>query len=82
MKLIIRSTSLWSPPMGANENGKLVIEGHNLNMSVLFKTNEARWPRRATSEAIGRDWWHSDYKDVSYQHLFAFYNKIHELMGN
>ncbi len=69
-------------PMGGNENGKLIIEGHNLNMAILFKTNEALWPRGSSFVPSVRDWWHSDFKDVPYQHTCEFYKRVEFIIGN
>ncbi|MEN8136762.1 MAG: Ig-like domain-containing protein, partial [Thermodesulfobacteriota bacterium] len=67
-------------PMGANENTKFL--GNNIDMSggpsgkgVCCKTDETLWPRIKTYQNA-REWRHSDYKDVSYQHVYKFYKKI------
>ena len=75
-------------PMGANENMAFrSIEEQNIDMSgdssdpqiECCKTSEALWPRKDTYIPNVGDWKHSDYKDVSYQHVFEFYKKIKTL---
>lgn len=73
-------------PAGANRNNSLPSDDQNINMSTEqpdgCKTSEAKWPRDATLAGEGKDWRHSDYKDVPYQHVFEFYNKIRVLVDN
>jgi len=71
-------------PMGANQNGKL--RDNNIDMSGVkdnnggcCKTSEDSWPRKEDGNLV---WFHSDYKDIAYQHVFAFYEKIKELSKN
>jgi len=75
-------------PMGANKYTPL--EGNNIDMSgdssdpqidqiACCKTNEAAWPRKMNGIGV---WYHSDYKDIPYQHVHEFYRKIKELSGN
>jgi hypothetical protein len=65
-------------PMGANENGKL--RDNNIDMSQPTpdgcKTNEIAWPRPQTVLLPTKEWRHSDYKEISYQHVYEFYRKI------
>jgi hypothetical protein len=70
-------------PMGANENGKLNLPGQNIDMSGVrnadggcCKTSEGLWPDDRKGE-----WKHSDYKNISYQHVYEFYRKIKELIN-
>jgi hypothetical protein len=73
-------------PMGAYENSLLRNDIQNVDMSgdssdpqiECCKTSEALWPREEDGEPV---WHHSDYKDISYQHVFSFYKKIEELIG-
>jgi hypothetical protein len=51
-------------------------EIRNFNMSSDFK-NGNQWP----SDRETSDWWHSDFKDVSYQYVFPLFNKFVELGG-
>jgi hypothetical protein len=71
-------------PMGANKFAPL--EGNNIDMSEdssvggkCCKTSEDLWPREEDGKGV---WFHSDYKDIAYQHVFMFYKKIKELSGN
>jgi len=72
-------------PMGANYNDEFTAL-RNFDMSGVrnsnggcCKTEELRWPRKENGNLV---WFHSDYKDISFQHVFAFYKKIKELSGN
>ncbi|MBI5141185.1 MAG: alpha/beta hydrolase, partial [Nitrospirae bacterium] len=72
---------------GGNRSEQMAQKENNIDMSTDIKangfmTNAARWPRRETIENMGRDWRHSDYKDIAYQHVFTFYKKIDELIGH
>ena len=53
---------------------------HNFDMSKTLKNPDMTWPREEFDENEGREWWHSDYKDVSFQHTYKFYDKIVELI--
>jgi hypothetical protein len=75
-------------PMGANENSLLRNDIQNVDMSgdssdpqiECCKTSEALWPRASSLLTNNRDWRHSDYKDVPYQHTFNFFKNIKGLM--
>ena len=64
----------------------LTLVGQNVDMSGdsslleidCCKTNEKKWPRDEIY-LNHKEWRHSDYKDVPYQHVFKFYNKIVQL---
>jgi hypothetical protein len=68
-------------PMGANRNNVFQdVENQNIDMSRdrdngCCKTSEGLWPDDRKGE-----WKHSDYKDISYQHVYEFYGKIKELI--
>lgn len=70
-------------PMGANRY--TFLEANNIDMSGVkdnnggcCKTSEVLWPRN--SKYIDqKEWRHSDYKDIAYQHVYGFYNRIHKL---
>lgn len=73
-------------PMGANENKRLDLDENNIDMSSVrndtggcCKTDEKRWPRKEEGVNV---WFHSDYKDIAYQHVYEFYNKINMLSEN
>lgn len=86
--LLAKAFPALTLPSGANYNGKFDSEtlGHNFDMPALYKTNEAKWPGGLRVEPVngvdGKSWWHSDYKDVAYQHVWKFYNKIVNLTEN
>jgi len=69
---------------GAKKNAVLRAPGQNINMSPSeddpngFMTNAKRWPREEQGKAV---WYHSDYKDVPYQHTYGFYKKINSALG-
>jgi len=70
-------------PMGANRYSKL--ESNNIDMSGekndnggCCKTSEGAWPRNQKL-FNQKEWRHSDYKDVAYQHVYGFYNRIQKL---
>jgi hypothetical protein len=69
-------------PMGANPTNVFQnIEKQNIDMSATkenngCKTNEGSWPDDRKGE-----WKHSDYKNISYQHVYEFYRKIKELIN-
>jgi hypothetical protein len=74
-------------PMGANKNLELTLRDQNIDMSEdsseegkCCKTSEGLWPRPYTFILNNRDWKHSDYKDVPYQHTFTFYKTINGKM--
>jgi hypothetical protein len=66
-------------PMGANKNIVFQnIEKQNIDMSLEkgaggCKTSEDLWPRKEEGVKV---WFHSDYKDIPYQHVYEFYKKI------
>ncbi|MBI5016004.1 MAG: hypothetical protein HZB55_11030 [Deltaproteobacteria bacterium] len=64
-------------PAGANRNVMLFPE-NSVDMSQKAPngcmTDPGKWPRKEGNNVPV--WWHSDYKDVSYQHTCAFYDKI------
>ena len=77
-------------PMGANplgvglgDDGKPIFpDKNNIDMTATCMTDSLLWPR--TEKFEGKDdvpsWFHSDYKDIPYQHTWKFYQKINLLM--
>jgi hypothetical protein len=74
-------------PMGANKNTIFLdVEEQNIDMSASrdnkgCKTSEALWPRDDTFITDVGDWFHSDYKDVPYQHVFNFFKTINDKLS-
>ncbi|MEH0007972.1 MAG: alpha/beta hydrolase, partial [Flavobacteriales bacterium] len=62
-------------PMGANPNDN-ILEKKNIDMSLKLMTNTDSWPDERIITNGVKEWWHSDYKDLSYQHTYKFYNKV------
>ena len=74
-------------PLGANryenlESNNIDMSGDKTSESHCCKTRELSWPRSSSMAPGRRDWWHSDYKDVPYQHTYEFYTKIKSLTGD
>lgn len=71
-------------PMGANYSSEFTAL-RNVDMSGVrsnggcCKTSVDSWPRKEDGNLV---WFHSDYKDIAYQHVFTFYEKIKELSKN
>ena len=66
--------------MGRNMNG-VFDPGQNIDMSRQkpdgFKTDESKWPKeREQIEDGNREWRHSDYIDMAYQHVYTLFKKI------
>jgi len=84
--LLAEAFPATSLPMGANENAKLLRKNYNLSTSGLegFMTEKENttcpWPRKIkVNDIYVNQWFHSDYKDLSYQHVNNFYKKIVEM---
>ena len=78
--LLAKAFPALTLPMGANPNNAENWKKNNFDMLPSFATSQARWPRTETEE--GREkpvWFHSDYKDIAYQHVHKFYEKIVDL---
>jgi hypothetical protein len=68
-------------PMGANrydllESNNIDISGVRNDSGGCCKTSEKQWPRAQTVAFPVKEWRHSDYKEMSYQHVYEFYQKI------
>lgn len=67
-------------PMGANrytplEANNIDMSGDKTSPSRCCKTSEVSWPRKDTYNG-NREWRHSDYRDIAYQHVYEFYKRI------
>jgi len=65
-------------PMGANENSRLADANFDLSLTEgeeeIFISNFDIWPRK--DEDKNNEWYHSDYKDMSFQHVWRFYKSV------
>ncbi|MCP3874439.1 MAG: hypothetical protein GY699_14950, partial [Desulfobacteraceae bacterium] len=57
--------------MGSNPHEKMT----NFNMSDIFISDSGHWPEDR-KDGGAKLWWHSDYKDLSYQHSYKFFKEI------
>jgi pimeloyl-ACP methyl ester carboxylesterase len=83
--LLAKAFPALTLPMGANPNNAEGWRRNNFDLSAgsVFKTDSDRWPRtELTGEIRTPVWYHSDYKDITYQHVYKFYDKIVELSEN
>lgn len=53
---------------------------NNINMSTQLKNTTMEWPREEFKAGEGKEWHHSDIKDLSYQYVYRFYDKLVKLM--
>jgi len=81
--------SSWA--CGSNKN-EVLGDYQNYDISTYEKTEEQdfyfmtygeklEWPRKIEDDDdnLTRAWWHSDYKNASYNNVYKFYNKISSL---
>lgn len=80
--LLAEAFPATSLPMGANVN-RAIEDVKNINMSktgtegIITEGLLCEWPRKTKINDISiNQWFHSDYKDVSYQHVNKFYKRI------
>jgi alpha-tubulin suppressor-like RCC1 family protein/pimeloyl-ACP methyl ester carboxylesterase len=83
--LLAKAFPALTLPAGANKLGKIGGDERNFDMPSLYKTDSEKWPT-SRNERINnidvKSWWHSDYKDIAYQHVYLFYKKIVYLTEN
>ncbi len=68
-------------PLGAHASLKFTGNNFDLSVGNNFKTDKTKWPRTEQFDGV-KEWKHSDYKDITYQHVFKFYDKLVNLTEN
>ncbi len=85
--LLAEAIPATSFAMGSNENPILDLYDifgvdRNFDMSATMKTDEKKWPREKEIKPGNREWRHSDYRDMPYQHVYRLYHEFKKINFN